>query len=221
LRSVTPQVSRCLAPIYINYFLMYLGSETPLGSPGTSPGTLSSWVGDGGRNPILRRATGKYLLSYFGRLLYWYMWRGSTRFGSIQHEFEPLWPGGSKSQKLGLRPNAACGCFALLGECWRMYLTGFHTLLLLLHSFLPPREMQTCLDTLLVPTFYPLVSVIQHVTHMFPSLLRVDNTSRYVFSVTQCRPANFSLWVNIFASSSFPLVFNCTRNWKPQFSFIC
>ena len=139
------------------------------------------------------------------------MQRESTYFGFVKHDFKPLIPGGSKSQKLRLHPNAVRGCSALLGGYSCMYLTWAHILLLLSHSFFPPWEMQMCLGTLLAPTFYILVSVIQYAAHIFPSSLRVNGGPGYVSSVAQCRSVNFSLLVNIFTSSSSPLVFAHTR----------
>jgi hypothetical protein len=48
----TTQVSRGLALVDTNYFIIYLGFETIFGSPGTSPGTLTSWVGVWGEFPL-------------------------------------------------------------------------------------------------------------------------------------------------------------------------
>jgi hypothetical protein len=50
--------------------MLYLGFETPLGSPGTGPSTLSSRVGGLVINPLLRCATGMYLLRSFNRPFY-------------------------------------------------------------------------------------------------------------------------------------------------------
>ena len=48
------QVSGALALVHANYFIMYLGLGTHFGSPGTSLGTLASWVGRGGAQIPLR-----------------------------------------------------------------------------------------------------------------------------------------------------------------------
>jgi hypothetical protein len=45
-------VSWGLALVYTNYSIIYLGFETIFGSPGTSPGTLTSWVGVWGEFPL-------------------------------------------------------------------------------------------------------------------------------------------------------------------------
>jgi hypothetical protein len=47
----TTQVSRGLALVHINYSIIYLGFETIFESLGTSPGTLTSWVGVWGEIP--------------------------------------------------------------------------------------------------------------------------------------------------------------------------
>jgi hypothetical protein len=59
------QVSRGLALVYTNYYIVYLGFETIFGSPGTSPGTLTSWVGVWGEIPSfvwLQVSTHLYIL---------------------------------------------------------------------------------------------------------------------------------------------------------------
>jgi hypothetical protein len=50
-------VSRGLAPVGTDYFIVYLGFDTTLVSSGTSPATLTP--GGGGGNFPLVRATGK------------------------------------------------------------------------------------------------------------------------------------------------------------------
>jgi len=46
------QVSGALALLDTNYPKVYLGFETPFGSPGASPGTLASQVGVGVEIPL-------------------------------------------------------------------------------------------------------------------------------------------------------------------------
>jgi hypothetical protein len=46
------QVSRGLALIYIDHPIVYLGYKTIFRSPGTNPGTPTSWVGVWGEIPL-------------------------------------------------------------------------------------------------------------------------------------------------------------------------
>ena len=48
LRLEVTQVSEGLALVNANYYNVYLGFVTHFGSPGTSPGILAPWVGQGG-----------------------------------------------------------------------------------------------------------------------------------------------------------------------------
>jgi hypothetical protein len=93
------QVGRGLAPVYINYFIVYLGFETIFGSPGTSPGTLTSWVGVWGEIPLyvfLQVSIRLYLLVINTIDVNKGNW---AHFELSLCDFRPPLQGGQKSQK--------------------------------------------------------------------------------------------------------------------------
>ena len=66
--------------------------------------------------------------------------------GPIPHDFRPLTPGGSKSQKSRPRPNAMRGRFALWALCFGMYFVGDRVPPERSRSRFLPREIWTLKD---------------------------------------------------------------------------
>jgi len=173
---------------------MYLGFDTALVSSGTSPGTLPPGGVGRGTDLLIVAHTGEYFSRPFRYPFYWYKWRETSPPGSVQRDFWPLVPGGSKSQKSRLRLNMARNHFALSGPYSSIYREGEHPPPVRPRFDLSPWEMWTRFYPFLAPTFGTFDFITWYITHMFYMLFRVNRASYSVMSTTKYGSANLSSW---------------------------